>query len=70
MPADTIYLIILGVLGALFFCSVVVALVWAAKNGQLQNFEQGARVIFDEDEPEGEQQDFFPGKKKKDSQDK
>lgn len=63
MGPDTIYLILLGVLGLLFFSTVIAALVWAAKSGQLRNFDKGARVIFDEDEPEGEQTDFFPGDK-------
>jgi len=64
MSADSIYLAILGTMGGLFFASVIAALAWAAKSGQLKNFDNGAKVIFDEDEPEGTQQDFFPGDKR------
>jgi nitrogen fixation-related uncharacterized protein len=55
------YIITIIVAGALFFASVIWALQWALKNGQLERFDQGARVIFSEDEPEGAQTDFFPG---------
>lgn len=59
------YLIVLVVLGGLFFLSAIYALYWAAKNGQFRNFEKGAKVIFNEEEPEGERTDFFPGESKK-----
>ena len=36
------------------------ALIWAIKSGQFQNIDEGARVIFDEDEPEGVVNDRFP----------
>lgn len=52
-------LAILG-FGALLFTTAVLALFWASRNGQLNDFEKGARTIFDDDEPEGEQIDFFP----------
>jgi len=55
------YLIIIAVVGVLFFCSAIAALVWAVKSGQFKNLDKGATVIFDEEEPEGVQQDFFPG---------
>lgn len=55
-----------AIMGGLFFLSAVAALVWASRTGQLQNFERGSRSIFDEDEePEGEQTDFFPGEAEK-----
>ncbi len=46
----------------LFFIGASYALYWAHKNKQLENLEEGARSIFDEEEPEGEQTDFFPSK--------
>lgn len=52
-------LAILG-FGALLFTTGILALFWASRNGQMNNFEKGARTIFDDDEPEGEQIDFFP----------
>jgi nitrogen fixation-related uncharacterized protein len=54
------------IFGLLFFFSAVVALVWASRTGQLRNFEEGAKTIFDEEEePEGTQTDFFPGEAEK-----
>lgn len=38
------------------------ALIWAVKSGQFQDINEGARVIFDEDEPEGVVNDRFPSK--------
>lgn len=55
------YLIIIASVAGLFFASAIAALVWAVKNGQFSNLQQGATIIFDEEEPEGVQQDFFPG---------
>ncbi|MGE9295270.1 MAG: cbb3-type cytochrome oxidase assembly protein [Puniceicoccales bacterium] len=55
------YLIILAVLGGTFFASAVAALWWSAKNGQLRNFDQGSRVVFTDEEPEGVHTDYFPG---------
>ncbi|MFP4068862.1 MAG: cbb3-type cytochrome oxidase assembly protein [Opitutales bacterium] len=52
------------VLGVLFFISAAGALYWAAKRGQFRNFDQQARDIFTEEEPEGEVSDRFPDKKK------
>ena len=54
--------LILGILvvaGGLF-ASAIYALFWAAKNGQLDNFENSAKSIFTEEEPEGEVIDSFP----------
>ncbi len=56
---------ILVVFGLLFFGVAVWALSWAAKNRQFERFEQGARVIFDDEEPEGVCTDSFPRASKK-----
>lgn len=45
----------------LFGLSAVAALVWAICRGQLGDFEEGARVLFDDEEPEGVMTDAFPG---------
>lgn len=45
----------------LFSASVVMALAWALRNGQMENFQRGATAIFDADEPEGTATDSFPG---------
>lgn len=42
--------------------SAILAFYWAAKTGQFRNLSQGAKVIFDEDEPIGKPTDHFPGK--------
>ncbi|MGF1483085.1 MAG: cbb3-type cytochrome oxidase assembly protein CcoS [Opitutales bacterium] len=63
MESWNLPLVALAVVAVLFFISVVAALVWAIKNKQLENLEKGARTIFNEEEPEGVQQDYFPGKK-------
>jgi len=55
---------VVTVLGLLFFVSAVYALWWASKTGQFQKLEEGAKVIFDKDEPIGEQTDFFPPSRK------
>lgn len=41
--------------------SAVLAFAWALRNGQFQNFKQGATSIFDPDEPIGKVTDRFPG---------
>lgn len=55
------YLVLMVVMGIAFFMAGILALYWAAKTGQFQNFEQNAKSIFTEEEPEGIQTDFFPG---------
>ncbi len=45
----------------LFSGGAVWALAWAFRNGQFDNFQRGARSIFDPDEPIGEPTDYFPG---------
>jgi nitrogen fixation-related uncharacterized protein len=47
----------------LFLASAAYALHWAAKNGQLKEFDKGAASIFDDEEPVGKQTDFFPPKR-------
>jgi cbb3-type cytochrome oxidase maturation protein len=45
----------------LFGGATVLALGWAFRNGQFDNFQQSARSIFGPDEPVGEPTDAFPG---------
>ena len=45
----------------LFGGAAVLALSWAFRAGQFDNFQQGARSIFGPDEPIGEGTDAFPG---------
>jgi len=54
-------LLVLILFGSLLFAAAIGALYWASRTGQFRNFEKGATTIFDEEEPEGEQIDFFPG---------
>lgn len=58
-------LIILAV-GAAFFASAVYAFYWSASRGQLRDFDSQSRSIFDDEEPEGVHQDYFPGKSPQD----
>lgn len=43
--------------------SALIAFYWAAKTGQFRNLEQGARSIFDEEEPVGKPTECFPDHK-------
>lgn len=53
------YFLILG--GLLFLSgSALCAFYWAVKTGQFRNLRDGARSIFDEEEPVGEPTDCFP----------
>ena len=45
----------------LFGGAVVLAMGWAFRTGQFENFDRGARSIFGPDEPVGEPTDAFPG---------
>jgi nitrogen fixation-related uncharacterized protein len=45
----------------LFGGAAVLALGWAFRAGQFENFHQGAQSIFGPDEPIGEGTDAFPG---------
>jgi cbb3-type cytochrome oxidase maturation protein len=47
----------------LFGGAAVLALGWAFRNGQFDNFDRGAKSIFGPDEPIGEPTDVFPGMK-------
>jgi hypothetical protein len=51
------------VIGSIVFFggAAVLALGWAFRAGQFENFQSGARSIFDADEPIGEATDAFPG---------
>lgn len=49
-------------LGIFFFISGISALVWAVRNGHFQKFDEQARAIFTDEEPEGTHTDYFPGK--------
>lgn len=48
----------------LVVASAVYGLYWASKRGQLQNLEEGAKVIFDEEEPLGKPTDQTLNQKK------
>lgn len=56
LPYTLLFLLAAGITA-----SAVYAFFWASKNGQLRDFDAQARSIFDEQEPEGVQTDFFPG---------
>lgn len=60
--SQTDVVILFTILGSivLFGGAAVLALGWAFRNGQFENFDQGARSIFDPDEPVGEPTDAFP----------
>lgn len=45
----------------LFGGAAVLALGWAFRNGQFDNFDRGSKSIFGPDEPVGEPTDAFPG---------
>ncbi len=59
---DWFYYLVALPIALLFLASAVYALYWASRHGQLKEFDKGARSIFDEEEPEGRETDFFPGK--------
>lgn len=44
----------------LFGGAAVLALGWAFRDGQFENFDRGAKSIFDADEPIGKVTDTFP----------
>lgn len=52
MPEWFLYFVALP-MAMLIVASAVYGLYWASKKGQLQNLEEGAKVIFDEEEPIG-----------------
>ncbi|MDE2506499.1 MAG: cbb3-type cytochrome oxidase assembly protein CcoS [Planctomycetota bacterium] len=53
--------VVLGISALMFGATAVLALAWALRKGQLENFQRGATSIFDADEPVGRPTDFFPG---------
>lgn len=52
MPEWFLYFVALP-MAALVVASAVYGLYWASRKGQLQDLEEGAKVIFDEAEPIG-----------------
>ncbi len=58
-PDLALFVTVLGSM-ILFGGAAVLALGWAFKNGQFDNFDRGSKSIFDADEPVGEQTDAFP----------
>lgn len=52
-------LLVVFLLGVVFFGSAVYAFVWARRAQQFENFEEGARSIFNDEEPEGEVTESF-----------
>jgi cbb3-type cytochrome oxidase maturation protein len=61
----TVLAIVVGSV-VLFGGATALALGWAFRSGQFDNFEQGAASIFGPDEPIGEETDVFPGAKAND----
>ena len=63
MPVEN-YIDLLPVilLGIVFFGSSVAMLYWSVRRGQLRDFDEQAKVIFTQEEPEGEISDHFPDK--------
>ena len=59
----TSYIVLGFLFGGLFFGVAVYALLWAIKSGQSRDLEEGACVIFDEEEPLGVAMDRFPVKR-------
>lgn len=59
------YIMLIILMGILFFVTAILVLYWCIKTGQLKNFEENSRCIFSEDEPEGVGTDCFPGAYKK-----
>ena len=59
-PAD--YWILVTMVGSilLFGSAAVLAMGWAFRHGQFENFQQGSQSIFGPDEPIGETTDEFP----------
>ncbi len=52
MPEWFLYFVALP-MAMLVVISAVYGLYWASRKGQLQNLEEGAKVIFDDEEPVG-----------------
>ncbi len=56
MPEWFLYFVALP-MAMLIVASAVYGLYWASKKGQLQDLEEGAKVIFDDEEPIGKPTD-------------
>lgn len=56
MPEWFLYFVALP-MALLIVASAVYGLYWASKKGQLQDLEEGSKVIFDEEEPLGKPTD-------------
>jgi hypothetical protein len=54
------YLFIAGTIATASVFALL-AFYWAAKHGHLRDVENGAKVIFDDEEPIGKPTDAFPG---------
>jgi cbb3-type cytochrome oxidase maturation protein len=61
-PTDLAVLAAVVAAVVLFGGAVVLAMGWAVRSGQFENFGRGARSIFGPDEPVGEPTDRFPGR--------
>ena len=61
-PDIALFATVLGSM-ILFGGAAVLALGWAFKNGQFDNFDRGSKSIFDADEPIGEPTDAFPDRR-------
>jgi cbb3-type cytochrome oxidase maturation protein len=53
----------------LFGGATVLALGWAFRSGQFDNFQKGAQSIFGPDEPVGEMTDAFPNSSRQNTSD-
>ncbi|MDA0292614.1 MAG: cbb3-type cytochrome oxidase assembly protein CcoS [Verrucomicrobia bacterium] len=60
---NTIVYLLLAAGFVIFGGSTLAAFYWAAKSGQFRNLEDGAKSIFDRDEPLGTATDAFADKK-------
>ena len=68
-PVDVFVIITVFGSVVLFGGAVALALGWAFRSGQFDNFQQGALSIFGPDEPVGEGTDEFPDARANDSRD-
>jgi len=60
-PADiAVFATVIGSI-VVFGTAAVLAMGWAFRHGQFENFQQGSLSIFGPDEPVGETTDAFPG---------
>jgi cbb3-type cytochrome oxidase subunit 3 len=56
------YIVAAFLIGGCFFICALLVLVWAWRRGQFFNLNEGAVIIFDDDEPVGMTMDKFPSK--------